>query len=71
MKTQEQRYERVETLRNQFDEIREALYKEIREAFPEKRGEDRQRGVLAEVARRARWSREYIAQIRDGKNKDT
>lgn len=68
--TQEQRYERIETLRDQLDEVREALYSEIRNAFPENRGEPEKRGVLAEVSRRARWSREYVAQIRSGKNKD-
>lgn len=68
--TQEQRHERIEKLRDQFDEVREALYQEIRDAFPENRGGKPKRGVLSEVARRARWSREYIAQIRDGKNKD-
>lgn len=68
--TQEQRYERIEKLRDQFDEIRSDLYEEIRDAFPENRGDKAKRGVLSEVARRARWSREYVAQIRDGKNKD-
>lgn len=68
--TQEARYERIEELRDQLDEIRHALYEEIRDAFPENRGGEPTRGVLAETARRARWSREYVAQIRDGKNKD-
>lgn len=68
--TQEQRYERIEKLRDQFDEIRAELYEEIRDAFPENRSGKPKRGVLSEVARRARWSREYVAQIREGKNKD-
>lgn len=65
----EAHYKRVEDLRRRFDETRAELYDAIRDAFPEAHGQPAQRGVLAEVARRARWSREYIAQIRDGKRK--
>lgn len=61
---------RIEELRTQLDEaqghaddIRDQLHEAIRKAFAGKPP----RGVLAEVARRSRWSREYIAQIRDGK----
>ncbi|MFC9941233.1 hypothetical protein [Nocardiopsis alba] len=68
--TQEQRYERIEKLRDQLDEIRNELYEEIRAAFPENRGGKVTRGVLAEVTRRSRWSREYVAQIREGKNQE-
>ncbi|WP_174545581.1 hypothetical protein [Nocardiopsis dassonvillei] len=67
---QEQRYERIGKLRDQLDRVREDLYAEIRDAFPENRGGTATRGVLAEVSRRARWSREYVAQIRDDKTKD-
>jgi hypothetical protein len=63
----EDRYKRIEALRDQLDDVRIRLFAEIRDAFPETHGQPAQRGVLAEVARRARWSREYIAQIRNGK----
>ncbi|WP_344015539.1 hypothetical protein [Streptomyces thermospinosisporus] len=72
--TQEDRYEAVERLSRELRELQravsekqEALYKEIFNAFPENRGEDRKRGVLAELSRRSGWTREYVAQIRDGK----
>lgn len=72
--TQQQRYERIEQLRGQLDEIdraraeaQDALHQEIRSAFPERRGEPEKRGVLAEISRRSRYSREHVAQIRDGK----
>lgn len=74
--TQEQRYERIEELRDQLDELdkrraelQDALRQEIYSAFPERRGGGEKRGVLAEVARRSRYSREHVAQIRDGKVK--
>ncbi|WP_242892537.1 hypothetical protein [Actinomadura litoris] len=63
----EAHYSRVEELRDQHDKVRAELFSAIRDAFPETHGQSAKRGVLAEVARRARWSREYIAQIRDGK----
>lgn len=66
----EPQYARIEELRTQLDEaqaqaddIRDQLHEAIRKAFAGKPP----RGVLAEVSRRSRWSREYIAQIRDGK----
>lgn len=63
----EVRYERIEKLRNQLDETHTQLYAAIRDAFPETHGQPARRGVLTEVARRVRWSREYVAQIRDGR----
>lgn len=72
--TQEQRYERITQLRAQLDEIDDArtkalaaLHQEIHDAFPENRGGGEKRGVLAETSRRSRYSREHVAQIRDGK----
>lgn len=72
--TQEQRYERIAQLRERLDEIdkaraegQDALHQEIQAAFPERRGEPEKRGVLAEISRRSRYSREHVAQIRDGK----
>lgn len=70
----EEHYKRIEQLRGQLDQvneqadqIREQLHTAVRDAFPETHGQPAKRGVLAEVARRARWSREYVSQIRDGK----
>jgi hypothetical protein len=51
----------------QFEQSRERLHAAVLAAFPESAGEPAKRGVLAEVARRAKFSREYVAQIRDGK----
>lgn len=71
---QQERYERIEKLRDQLDaldntraELLTALYEEIHSAFPQNRGGGDPRGVLAEVTRRSRYSREHVAQIRDGK----
>lgn len=66
-RTQQQRYERIEELVAQTKALRAELLREIHDAFPERRGEQPQRGVLAEVSRRSGWSREQVAQIRDGK----
>lgn len=73
-RTQDDRYRAVETLARELadlqDEVakkQEAIYREIHQAFPENRDEEKQRGVLAELARRSGWTREYVAQIRDGK----
>lgn len=73
-RTQDDRYRSVENLARELAELQEkvaekqeSLYGEIRQAFPENRGQEKQRGVLAEVARRSGWTREYVAQIRDGK----
>lgn len=73
-RTQDDRYRSVENLARELAELQdtvakkqEALYREIHQAFPENRGEEKQRGVLAELARRSTWTREYVAQIRDGK----
>ena len=63
----EAHYQRIETLRNQLDETHTQLITAIRDAFPEHHGQKARRGVLTEVAKRARWSREYIAQVRDRK----
>ncbi|MEA5366084.1 hypothetical protein VA596_41610 [Amycolatopsis sp., V23-08] len=58
---------RMENLNGQLEEAREQLHEAIRAAFPETAGGAPQRGVLAEVTRRSGLSREYVAQIRDGK----
>ncbi|MFP3118125.1 hypothetical protein OIE91_11350 [Streptomyces albidoflavus] len=70
--SQEQRYERIAQLRDRLDEIDQAraevlkeLHQEVRSAFPENRGGAEKRGVLAEVARRSRYSREHVANLRD------
>ncbi|XVQ84872.1 hypothetical protein ACQP2K_39650 [Microbispora siamensis] len=68
--TDEDDLNEIEKLRNQLDDVRDRLYAKIRAVFPENRGEPPIRGRLAEVARRARWSREHIANIRDGKIKE-
>jgi hypothetical protein len=72
--TQEDRYKAVERLSSELRDLQnavakkqEALYAEIFSAFPENRGGGQKRGVLAELARRSGWTREYVAQIRDGK----
>jgi predicted transcriptional regulator len=70
-------YTRIERLREELAEIneradkaRDQLHEAIRDAFPETHGKPTQRGVLAEVARRSRYSREHVAQIRDGQAAD-
>lgn len=70
----EDHYADIEHARAQLDEAagqleqaRERLHAAILAAFPESAGERPKRGVLAEVARRAKFSREYVAQIRNGK----
>ncbi|OUC96057.1 hypothetical protein [Streptosporangium minutum] len=70
MTTDEERLNRIAELRDQLDAIRAELFAEIRAVFPENRGEPPKRGLLTEVTRRARWTREYVAQIRDGKAGD-
>lgn len=72
--TQEDRYKAIERLSSELRDLQsavskkqEALYAEIFNAFPENRGQGQKRGVLAELARRSGWTREYVAQIRDGK----
>jgi hypothetical protein len=68
-----QHYTRVARLRSELDEIdglatkvRAKLHEAIRDAFPEAHGQPTQRGVLAELARRSGYTREYVAAIRDG-----
>ncbi|GAA0972565.1 hypothetical protein Q7689_00120 [Nocardiopsis tropica] len=39
----------------------------VRSAFPETRGEPQVRGRLTEVAKAVGWTREHVANIRDGK----
>lgn len=70
----EEHYAQIEHLRRRLDGMEEAaagiraqLHDAIRDAFPETAGGEPKRGVLAEVARRSGFSREYVAQIRDGK----
>lgn len=70
----EARYTRIERLASEMAEVtarlekvRAELHEAVRDAFPETHGQPMKRGVLAEVARRSGWSREYVAQIRDGK----
>jgi len=70
----EEHYARVDKLRDklrsaeaQVDEIRTEFHSAIRDAFPETHGQPTKRGVLAEVSRRSGYSREHVAQIRDGK----
>lgn len=70
----EEHYAEIERIRAQLDKaaervdkLREELHQAVRAAFPETAGMPQQRGVLTEVARRSGWTREYVAQIRDGK----
>lgn len=58
---------RFDQLAEQLEEARDQLHTAVRDAFPETAGDEPKRGVLAEAARRAKFSREYVAQIRDGK----
>ncbi|MFI6304293.1 hypothetical protein ACIBCH_20680 [Amycolatopsis thailandensis] len=58
---------RMDKLAGEIEKARERLHDAIRDAFPETAGGEPKRGVLAEVARRSGFSREYVAQIRDGK----
>lgn len=73
----EAHYIRIERLRDELDQlneqadkIRNQLHTAIRDAFPETHGDAPKRGVLAEVARRSGYSREHVAQLRDGKEAD-
>jgi predicted transcriptional regulator len=70
MTTDDERLERIRALRTEMDAKRAELFKEIREAFHENRGEPQVRGWLAKVAKASEYTREYVAQIRDGKTKE-
>lgn len=70
----EQHYQEIDRRRAHMDKVaaqldraREDLHEAVRNAFPETAGGQPQRGVLAEVVRRSGLSREYVAQIRDGR----
>jgi hypothetical protein len=70
----EAHYLRIEQLRDELDQLTEQTHKTraqlhtaVRDAFPETHGDPPKRGVLAEVARRSGYSREHVAQLRDGK----
>ncbi|MEV8439131.1 hypothetical protein AB0425_17290 [Actinosynnema sp. NPDC051121] len=70
----QQRYDRIAKARADLDEalaraeeLRQELYEAVRDAFPETHGQQPKRGVLTEVTRRSGWSREHVAQVRDGK----
>lgn len=65
--TDETRLNRIAELRDELDRVHAALFAEIREAFPETRGEPKVRGRMAQVAAASRYSREYVARIRDGR----
>lgn len=74
----ETHYARIEELRGELDrtearaeQLRGQLKSAILDAFPETHGQPVQRGVLAEVSRRSKYSRETVAQIRDGKIETT
>jgi hypothetical protein len=66
----DERLERIRRARARFDRARAALYAEIREGLADgdklPKGEKRKLGPVA-VGKAADFSREYIAQIRDGK----
>lgn len=73
----EAHYARIDELRQQLtgdleraEKTRTQLHLAIRDAFPETHGGEPKRGVLAEVARRSGYSREHVAQLRDGKAGD-
>lgn len=67
MTTDEERLQRIATLRSELDAKHAELFKEIRESFHENRGQPQVRGWLAKVAKASDYTREYVAQIRDGK----
>jgi predicted GIY-YIG superfamily endonuclease len=60
---------RLSDLSDQYEAIRRELFAAIRDAFPETRGEPQVRGLLTKVSMAVGMSREYVAQIRDGKIK--
>lgn len=63
----EKHRKRLKEAEAQVEEIRGEFHAAIRDAFPETHGRPPQRGVLAEVSRRSGYSREHVAQIRDGR----
>ncbi|MGJ6968765.1 hypothetical protein ACSDR0_43360 [Streptosporangium sp. G11] len=67
MPTDDERLERIHTLRKELDAKRTELFAEIHDAFHENRGQPQVRGWLAKVAKASNYTREYVAQIRDGK----
>ncbi|NUW33409.1 hypothetical protein HTZ77_18520 [Nonomuraea sp. SMC257] len=69
MATDDERLQRIRTLRSELDAKRAELFREIHDAFHENRGEPQVRGWLAKVAKASDFTREYVAQIRDGKVK--
>ncbi|MFI6299513.1 hypothetical protein ACIBEJ_48520 [Nonomuraea sp. NPDC050790] len=69
MTTDEERLRRIRALRTELDAKRAELFAEIHDAFHENRGLPQVRGWLAKVAKASDYTREYVAQIRDGKVK--
>ncbi|MGW3365939.1 hypothetical protein ACWDOR_23700 [Streptosporangium canum] len=69
MPTDDERLQRIQTLRAELDAKRTELFTEIHDAFHENRGKPQVRGWLAKVAKASDYTREYVAQIRDGKVK--
>lgn len=67
MPTDEERLKRIQQLRGELDAKRAELFAEIHDAFHENRGEPQVRGWLSKVAKASDYTREYVAQIRDGK----
>lgn len=69
MTTDDERLERIRQLRAELDAKRAELFAEIHDAFHENRGLPQVRGWLAKVAKASNFTREYVAQIRDGRAK--
>lgn len=68
-----QSLKRIEALRDEYDtvlakaeDIRRQLVAEVHDIFPAKDHPHR-RGLLTAVVKASRWTRAYVADIRDGK----
>lgn len=68
MTTDQERLDRIADLRDRIAALRAEFFKEIHGAFHD-RTEEPARGWLAKVAKASGFTREYVAQIRDGKAK--
>jgi hypothetical protein len=69
MSSDEAKIEEIRKLAQRIARDRAKLLELIPQVFPEKRGDPPVRGRLTEVTEATGWTREYVARIRDGKDR--
>jgi hypothetical protein len=65
--TDDELLDEIEATKKRLDADRAYILALIPRAFPQTRGEPEVRGRLAAVVKRTGWTREHVANIRDGK----